>query len=169
MLRSLVGSEMCIRDRWRCKCTIEVYQMWRRKVFRSRIVSRSTKVCVFRVMVISILLYGAETWVVTQQDLRRLHAFQMKCLRDIVGVTLWHKRRNVDNLAETGKMPVKDLLKVRQLQWFGHLQRMPDHWPQRQVLKCRPQCKKSKPGGTALRWIDVVSIGTYPRSLTGKS
>ena len=141
----------------RLKKAATVYQMWRRKVFRSRSVSRSTKVRVFRVMVMSVLLYGAETWAVTQQDLRRLHAFQMKCLRDIVGVTLWHKRRNVDILAETGEMPVKDLLKVRRLQWFGHLQRMPDHRPQRQVLKCRPQGKKRKPGGTALRWIDVVN------------
>ena len=141
----------------RLKKAATVYQMWRRKVFRSRSVSRSTKVRVFRVMVMSVLLYGAERWAVMQQDLRRLHAFQMKCLRDIVGVTLWHKRRNVDILAETGEMPVKDLLKVRRLQWFGHLQRMPDHRPQRQVLKCRPQGKKRKPGGTALRWIDVVN------------
>ena len=34
---------------------------------------------------------------------------------------------------------------------------MPDHRPQQQVLKCRPQGKKMKPGGTALRWIDVVN------------
>ena len=97
----------------RLKKAATAYQMRRRKVFRSRSVSRSTKVRVFRVMVMSVLLYGAETWAVTQQDLRRLHAFQMKCLRGIVGVTLWYKRRNVDILAETGEMPVKDLLKVR--------------------------------------------------------
>ena len=38
-------------------------------------------------------LYGAETWAVTQQELRELHAFQMKCLQEIVGVTLWDRRR----------------------------------------------------------------------------
>ena len=60
----------------------------------------------------SVLLYGSETWAVTQQDLRRLHAFQMKCLWDIVGVTLWDRRRNEDILAETGEVPVKALLKL---------------------------------------------------------
>ena len=134
-----------------------VYQMWRRKVFRSSSVSKKTKIHVFQVMVMSVLLYGAETWVVTQQDLRRLHAFQMKCLRDIVEVTLWDKRRNKDIFAETGALPVEDQLKLRRLQWFGHLQRMPDHQPQRQVMKCRPQGKKRKPGETSLRWIDVVN------------
>ena len=58
-----------------------VYQMWRRKVFRSRNLSRKTKVQVFRAMVMSVLLYGAETWTVTQQDIRRLKTFQMRCLR----------------------------------------------------------------------------------------
>ena len=134
-----------------------VYQMWRRKVFRSRSVSKKTKAHVFRVMVMSVLLYGSETWAVTQQDLKRLHAFQMKCLRDIIGVTLWNKRRNEDILAEVGEIPVEDQVKLRRLQWFGHLQRMPAHRPQRQVLKCRPRGKKRKPGGTSLRWIDVVN------------
>ena len=124
-----------------------VYQMWRRKVFRSQSVSKKTKAHVFRVIVMSVLLYGSETWAVTQQDLKRLHAFQMKCLRDIIGVTL----------AEVGEIPVENQVKLRRLQWFGHLQRMPAHRPQRQVLKCRPRGKKRKPGGTSLRWIDVVN------------
>ena len=75
--------------------------------------SKKTKALVFRVMVISVLLYGLETWAVTQQDLKRLHAFQMKCLRDIIGVTLWNKRRNEDILAEVGEIPVDDQVKLR--------------------------------------------------------
>ena len=42
-----------------------------------------TKMYVLKVMVISVLLYVAETWAITAQDLRRLHAVQMECLRDI--------------------------------------------------------------------------------------
>ena len=99
-------------------------------MFRSCSVGRKTKIRIFKVVVMSVLLYGAETWAVTQKDLRRLHAFQMKCLQNIVGVTLWG-RRSEDILAETGEAPVKHQLKCRRLQWFGHLQRMPDHRPQR--------------------------------------
>ena len=134
-----------------------VYQMWRRKVFRSRNLSRRTKVQVFRAMVMSVLLYGAETWTVTQQDIRRLKTFQMRCLRDIVGVTLWDMRRNVDILEETGELPIKEQLRLKRLQWFGHLQRMPDHRPQKQLLRCRLRGKKRRPGGTCLRWVDVIS------------
>ena len=97
----------------RLERTATVYQMWRRKVFRSRSVSKKTKAHVFRVTVMSVLLYGSETWAVTQQDLKRLHAFQMKCLRDIIGVTSWNKRRNEDILAEVGEIPVEDQVKLR--------------------------------------------------------
>ena len=98
-------------------------------MFRSRNLSRRTKVQVFRAMVMSVLLYEAETWTVTQQDIRRLKTFQMRCLRDIVGVTLWDMRHNVDILEETGELPMKEKLRLKRLQWFGHLQRMPDHQP----------------------------------------
>ena len=89
-------------------------------------------------MMMPVLLYGAETWFVTQQELRKLDAFQMKCLQEIVGVTLWDRRRNVDILEETGELPVEEQLGHKGLQWFGHLQRMPETQPQKQVLRCRP-------------------------------
>ena len=89
-------------------------------MFRSRNLSKTTKVRVFRSMVMSVLLYGAETWPVTQHDIRRLKTFQMRCLRDIVGVTLWDKQHNADILEETGELPVEEELRLKRLQWFGH-------------------------------------------------
>ena len=53
-----------------------------------------------------VLLYRVGAWAVTQQELRKLHAFQMKCLREIVGVTLWDRRRNADIFEETGELLV---------------------------------------------------------------
>ena len=44
--------------------------------------SRHTKMPVFRTLVMSILLYGAETWPVTKKDIRKLTTFHMRCLRD---------------------------------------------------------------------------------------
>ena len=88
----------------RLKKASRVYQKWRKEVFRSRSVNKRTKSHVFRVMVMPVLLYGAETWAVTQQELRKLHAFQMKRLRENIGVTLWDRKRNVDILEETDEL-----------------------------------------------------------------
>ena len=80
----------------------------------------------------------------------------MKCLREIVGVTLWDKRRNVDILEKTGELPVEEQLHHKWLQWFGHLQRVPENRPQKQALRCRPHGRKWKPGGTLQRWVDLI-------------
>ena len=101
-----------------------------------------------------VLFYRVETWAVTQQELRKLHTFQIKCLREIVGVTLWDRRRNADIFEETGELSVEEQLRHKQLQWFGHLQGMPENRPQKQVLRCRPHGRK--PGGTSQSWVDLV-------------
>ena len=52
-----------------------VYQMRRRKLFQSRNISVATKMSVFRTLVMSVLLYGAETWAVMLQDSQKLKTF----------------------------------------------------------------------------------------------
>ena len=81
----------------------------------------------------------------------------MRCLRDILGLTLWDMHQNVDILKAAGELPVEEQLRHMRLQWIGHVEGMPDHHPQKQLLRCRPQGKRRRPGGASLRWIDVVS------------
>ena len=95
-------------------------------------------------MVMSVLLYGAETWPVTKKEIRKLTTFQMRCLRDILGVTLWHRHHNSDILRETGEPPVEDQLRQKRLQWFGHMQRMPDH--RVQCNRCCGAAQKERKG-----------------------
>ena len=131
--------------------------MWRRKVFRSRNISITTKMRAFRTLVMSVLLCGAETWPVPQQDIRKLKTFQMRCLRDVLGITCWNMLRNTEILERTGELPVEDQLRQRRLQCLGHIWRMPDNRIQKQVLKCRPSGRRRPPGGAPLRWCDVVN------------
>ena len=58
----------------------KVHQICRRKVFSSHHLGKATKMQVFQTMVLSGLLYGAETWTVAQHNIRRLKTFQMRCL-----------------------------------------------------------------------------------------
>ena len=43
----------------------------------------------FPYTVMSVLLYGAETWPVVQAEIRRLRTFQMRCLWDTLGLILY--------------------------------------------------------------------------------
>ena len=131
-----------------------VYQMWRHKVFRSRNLSIATKVRVFQSLVVSVLLCGAETWPMNQQNSRKLKTFQM---RDILGFTLLDKKRNEDILRMTGQPPIEIELRKCCLQWFEHVQRVGCERTQKRDFRCRPVGKKRQPGGVSLCWVDTTS------------
>ena len=133
------------------------YQMWCKKVFRSANLSKATKMRVFRTLVMSVLLYGAETWTITQKDLRKLRTFHLKCLRDILGVTRWDKIRNENILRSANEVSIEDQLKHLRLQWLGHVIRMDTCRVQRQLLCSRLTGKARPRGGAPLRWIDLVT------------
>ena len=60
-------------------------------------------------------------------------------------------------MKHVGEVFVEKQLKQRRLQWLSHVRWMPDHRTQKQLLRCGPQGKRRRPGGTPLHWIDVVS------------
>ena len=92
----------------------EVYQMWEKKAFSElRNISITSKMHAFWALVMSVLLYGAETWAVTQQDIQKLKTFQMRILRDILGVTRLNILQNTVILERTGELPVEDQLRQR--------------------------------------------------------
>jgi len=95
------------------------------KIWRSRDISPSTKVKVFETLVLSILLYNAETWTLTLELNKRLRAFEMSCLRRIAGVTRQDRARNEvirSNLKIQGDVDEK--VELRRLSYFGHVARM---------------------------------------------
>ena len=94
--------------------------MWRRKVFRSYslYISKDTKLWAFQTLVMPVLLCGAETWNMSKNDLWKLKTFQMRCLCDIIGVTLWSRMWNTTILEKAGELAVEDQLHQRRLQWF---------------------------------------------------
>jgi len=67
--------------------------------------SVSTKRNVYSAVVLSILLYGVETWTIRAPDLHRLTTFQNHCVCSILGVSRyqqWRERITTRNLSELG-------------------------------------------------------------------
>ena len=100
----------------------------RKPVFQDSNLSLST---VYRAMVLSVLLYGAETWTIKANHVKRLRSFHNRCIRTILGVTRyqqWKERITSKRLAASFGMeePIEDSLMLHRLRWLGHLGRM-DH------------------------------------------
>ena len=112
-LGSEIGQSTVVEKEVAVKKASTVYQMLRRKIFRSQYLSKATKVRVFRTMVMLFLLDGSETCPVTQKDIQKLTTFQMRCLQDILGLTLWDRCRNIDVLEECREATVRDQLRMK--------------------------------------------------------
>lgn len=88
----------------------------------------STKLRVYRACVLSVLLYGAETWTTTFTCRRKLEKFHMQCLRKIAHVSLWDQERwslpNAQLRQCLGVPSVMDLVSQARLRWLGHVARM---------------------------------------------
>ena len=64
------------------------------KVWNSKELSKATKACMYEMLVLSTLLYNAETWTMREKQKQILRVFEMACLRKIEGVTRRDRIRN---------------------------------------------------------------------------
>ena len=57
---------------------------WLQNHMKSRIISRNTKTLLYKTLIRPVLIYGADTWVLSKQDEHHLSIFECKILRDFV-------------------------------------------------------------------------------------
>ena len=112
------------------------YGRLRQRLCKNHHVSMRVKSKIYRAIVLSILLYGADAWTVYRRQVKKLHAFMMRHLGSIMRITWMDKVTNKDILERTGLSSMEDLLIRENLRWTGHLMRMsPDRLP-KQNLNC---------------------------------
>jgi len=142
----------------RCALSSNVMQTLRKPLWRQQSISRTTKMRIYNAAVLSVLLYGAETWPLTETLSSRLDGFDSRALRSILGI---HWRDLVSN--ETvrvlaGQPPASCLAARRRVRWYGHVLRTPPHHPSRAILDFDPGSFvwKRPRAAPRTRWIDVV-------------
>ena len=78
------------------------------RCWRQQRLSLDTKLRLFQSGVLQILLYGADTWTLLANDIRRLQSFHMGCQRQILGVRWQDHVTNVDIADVTGLPNITD-------------------------------------------------------------
>nr|VZI24541.1 unnamed protein product [Spirometra erinaceieuropaei] len=86
----------------------------------------STKLKMYKAVILPTLLYGAETWTVYTRQERRLNHFHLSCLRRILRLNWQDRIPDTEVLERTGIPSIYAILKQMQLRWSGHLVRMDD-------------------------------------------
>ena len=113
------------------------------RIFKSRDITLSTKVCLVRAIVFPVVMYGCERWIqLKEAERRRIDAFELWCWRRLLRVPWTARRSNQSILKEVSpRCSLEGLMLKLKCQYFGHLMRRAD------FLK-RPWCwERLRAGG----------------------
>ena len=128
----------------------------RHRLWNNKHVSTRVKCKVYRAVVLSTLLYGAETWTIYRIQVKKLHAVMMRQLRDIMGIKWQDKTTNVEVLRRANLPSMADILIEKNLRWLGHVHRMEQDRLPRQLLYSQLCTGKRNQRRPRLRYKDVA-------------
>ena len=110
--------------------------------FKSKLVSRNSKLKLYRSIISSIVVYGCKTWVLKENN-RQDSVFERKILRKIFGPTKEHNgtwriktNRELDELTQHRSIIIN--VKSQRLSWFGHINRKPESIILKKIYKWQP-------------------------------
>lgn len=128
-----------------------------KKIWRSPILARNTKIRIFNSCVISILLYGSETWCTRKFTSNRLQVFANRCLRTICKIHWPNVISNNELWELTSHIPIQTQILKRKWKWIGHTLRKPVTSIARQALEWNPQGyrRRGKPTSTWRRTVEL--------------
>lgn len=140
----------------------------RHRLWNDRGISLRTKVCVYKAVVLTTLLYGSESWTVYRNHIQKLDVFHKNCLRTICGVTLSNRMSNSDLFMRCGIGGIESFLMQSQLRWAGHVLRMDDDRIPKQLMYGEFYSGQRNVGRPLLRFKDklkmnLTSIGVANR------
>ena len=91
-------------------------------ILKRRDITLSTKVCLVKVMVFPVVMYGCESWTIKKAEHRKIDAFELWCWRRLLRVPWTARRSNQPILKEISPgCPLHGLMLKLKLQYFGHL------------------------------------------------
>ena len=113
-------------------------------VWKSSILSKSTKIRIFKSNVIAVLLYGCESWRMTKGDEAKLDTFQHKCLRRLLKIYWPMRVSNEEVPRRANTETISELVRKRRWTWIGHVLRMDNSCLPRVALKRAPEGKRKR-------------------------
>ena len=109
-------------------------------------IRKETKTKIYQTICRPILIYGSETWTLSQSQKSKIRAAEMRVLRRIYGATRLDRVRSADIRESLGIEAVETHIERRQLGWWGHLQRMDRNMQVRAIYDARMQGKRNQRG-----------------------
>ena len=114
----------------------------------SRLLSKNLKIKIYRTIILPVVLYGCETWLLTLREERRLRVFENRVLRRVFGPKRdevageWRKLHN-EEMDDLYSLPnIVRVVKSRRMRWAGHVAHMGEDRGVHRVLVGKPGGKR---------------------------
>ena len=125
-------------------------------ILKNRDITLSTKVCLVKAIVFSVVMYGCERWTVKKSECRRIDAFELWCWRRLLRVPWTARRSNQSILKEISPgCSLEGLMPRLKLQYFGHLMRRADSFEKTLLLGWIGGRRRR--GQQRMRWLDGIT------------
>ena len=125
-------------------------------ILNSRDITLSTKVCLVKVMVFPVVMYGCESWTVKKAEHCRIDAFELWCWRRLLRVPCTARRSNQSTLKEVSPgCSLEGLILTLKLQYFGHLMQRADSFEKTLILGKIEGWRRR--GQQKIRWLDGIT------------
>ena len=118
-----------------------------------------TKVCLVKAMVIPVVMYGRESWIIKKAKRWRIDAFELWHCRKLLGVPWTARRSNESILQEINReYSLEGLMLKLKLQHFGHLMQRTDSLEK--TLLLGKIDSRRKRGRQRMRWLHGITDST---------
>ena len=115
-----------------------------------------TKVCLVKVLVFPVVMYGCESWTIKKAEFQRIDAFEPWCWRRLLTVPWTARRSNQSILKEISPgCSLEGLMLKLKLQYFGHLMQRVDSLEKTLILG-RIGGRRIR-GWQRMRWLDDIT------------
>ena len=113
-------------------------------IWKSSQYSTRTKLKLYNSCILPVLLYGAECWRMTQQDLAKLSTFHTKNLRRILKIFWPNKISNEDLMSQCNQEDMGTIIKRKRWRWIGHILRREEGNISKTALHWTPEGKRKR-------------------------
>jgi len=128
-------------------------------ILKAKNINRKCKVIRYKTLIKPVLMYGAETWVLSKADELRLGVFERKILRRIHGPicegVVWRSSYNEELYRLYNETDLVATIRITRLRWAGNILRMQDNLPSKKITLDKPEGRR-RVGRPNLRWMDGV-------------
>ena len=116
----------------------------------------ANKVCLVKVMVFPVVMYGCESQTINKAERRRIDAFELWCWRRLLRVP-WTVRRSYQSILKeiSPGCSLEGLMLKLKLQYFGHLMRRADSF-EKTLMLGKIEGKRRR-GRQRMSWLDGIT------------